>query len=217
MRQTRSDVARNRGLLVEAAIESFRELGWDVPLDAVARRAGVGNATLYRHFPTRQDLNEAAFVEIRSRLTEVLDRYRSVDDGWAALHGLVVEIFSTARVGPAMGGSLQDRIDTSPSLRSLVAEVRGVLHQVLRSAQEQGSVRADVDVDDLGLLVDSLRSVIASSDRTAPQVWRRHLVLMLDALRAEAASPLPPRQPAPAAPTWSAPQSTVVAPDRPAG
>ena len=46
MRQQRSDVARNRRLLVEAAIESFQEFGWDVPLDTVARRAGVGNATL---------------------------------------------------------------------------------------------------------------------------------------------------------------------------
>jgi len=56
VRQLRSDVARNRRLLVEAAMESFQELGWDVPLDTVARRAGVGNATLYRHFPTRDDL-----------------------------------------------------------------------------------------------------------------------------------------------------------------
>ena len=72
MRQPRSDVARNRRLLVEAAIESFQEFGWDVPLDRVARRAGVGNATLYRHFPTRDDLYEGAFAEIHERLGAVL-------------------------------------------------------------------------------------------------------------------------------------------------
>lgn len=193
MRQRRSDVARNRRLLLEAAIESFHEFGWDVPLDTVARRAGVGNATLYRHFPSRDDLYEAAFAEIRERVAAVLDRYRDVDDGWTALHGLLFDIYSTAPVGPAMGSPAQDRLATSPSLRSVVTETRDVLDRVLRLAQRQGSARADVDVEDLGLLLDSLRPVVAASDKVAPELWQRHLVLVLDALRAEAASPLPPR------------------------
>jgi AcrR family transcriptional regulator len=193
VRQPRSDVARNRKLLVEAAIESFHALGWDVPLDTVARRAGVGNATLYRHFPTRDDLYEAAFAEIRERLAAVLDRYRDADDGWQALHGLIFEIYSTAPVGPAMGTPAQDRLDTSPSLRSVVSETRDALERVLRLAQSQGSARTDVDLEDLGLLLDSLRPLVAASDRAAPELWQRHLVLLLDALRTGAASPLPPR------------------------
>lgn len=193
MRQPRSDVTRNRRLLVEAAIESFHELGWDVPLDAVARRAGVGNATLYRHFPTRDDLYEAAFAEIRERLAAVLGRYRDVDDGWRALHGLVVEIYSTAPVGPAMGSPAQERLDTSPSLTSVVTDVRDALDRVLRLAQRQGSVRTDVDIEDLGLLLDSLRPIVAASAKVAPELWQRHLALVLDALRTGAASPLPPR------------------------
>jgi AcrR family transcriptional regulator len=189
----RSDVARNRRLLVEAAIESFEELGWDVPLDAVARRAGVGNATLYRHFPTRDDLYEAAFAEIHSRLAAVLDRYRDVDDGWRALRTLMVEMCSAAPIGPAMGNPVQKRLDTSPSLRAAVAEIRDTLDRVLRLAQSQGSARTDVDLEDLLLLLDPLRSVVAASHDVAPEFWQRHLVLLLDALRAEAASPLPPR------------------------
>ena len=112
MRQPRSDVTRNRRLLVEATIESFHDHGLDVPLDTVARRAGVGNATLYRHFPTRDDL------------------------------------------------------------------------------YEEGAVRADVDVENLALLVDALRPVVAASANDAPELWHRHLVLVLDALRPGAASPL---------------------------
>ena len=192
MPQLRSDVARNRRLLVEAAIGSFRELGWDVPLDTVARRAGVGNATLYRHFPSRNDLYEAVFAEVRARLVAVLDRYRDVDDGWRALHALIVEIFSTVPLGPAMGSVGQERLDCSPSLRSAVDEVRDTLDRVLRAAQRQGTVRPDVDVEDLGLLIDAMRTVVVVSDHVAPEFWRRHLVLLLDALRAPAASPLPP-------------------------
>ena len=193
MRQPRSDVTRNRRLLVEAAIESFHELGWDVPLDTVARRAGVGNATLYRHFPTREDLYEAAFAEIRERLAAVLDRYRDVDDGWQALHGLVVDLYSTAPVGPTMGSPAQERLDSSPSLRSVVTDIRDALDRLLRLAQSQGCARTDVDVEDLGLLLDSLRPLVAASAKAAPELWQRHLVLVLDAVRAGAASPLPPR------------------------
>ena len=192
MRQPRSDVARNRRLLVEAAVEAFHEHGWDVPLDTVARRAGVGNATLYRHFPTRDDLYEAAFAEVRERVAAVLDRYRDVDDGWAALHGLILEIYSVAPAGAAMDGPAQERLETSPSLRSVVTEVRDALDRALRSAQSQGSARPDVDLEDLVLLVGTLRPVVAASEKVAPQMWHRHLVLVLDALRAEAASPLPP-------------------------
>ena len=192
MRQPRSDVARNRRLLVEAAIESFQELGWDVPLDTVARRAGVGNATLYRHFPTRDDLHEAAFAEIHQRLVAVLARYRDGDDGWTALRGLVFEIYATAPVGPAIGTPAQERLDTSPSLRSVVAEIGEALDRLLRLAQSQGSARADVDLEDLGLLLDSVRPVVAVSAKVAPELWRRHLALVLDALRADAAGPLPP-------------------------
>jgi AcrR family transcriptional regulator len=193
VRQPRSDVARNRRLLVEAAIESFQELGWDVPLDTVARRAGVGNATLYRHFPTRDDLYEAVFAVLHERLGHVLERYRDVDDGWRALQGLIVEIYATAPVSPGVGSPAEDRLDTSPSLRAVVTEISEALDRVLRLAQTQGSVRPDVDLEDLGLLLESIKPVFAVSAKVAPELWRRHLALLLDALRAGGASPLPPR------------------------
>jgi AcrR family transcriptional regulator len=193
VRQPRSDVARNRRLLVEAAIESFQELGWDVPLDTVARRAGVGNATLYRHFPTRDDLYEAVFAVLHERLGHVLEHYENASDGWQALQGLIIDIYETAPVGPGVGSPAEDRLDTSPSLRAVVTEVGDALDRVLRLAQSQGSARADVDLEDLGLLLESVKPVFAVSARVAPELWRRHLVLLLDALRAGTASPLPPR------------------------
>ena len=193
MRQPRSDVARNRRLLVEATIEAVREHGWDVALDTVARRAGVGNATLYRHFPTRDDLYEAAFAEVRERLGAVLARYADVDDGRQALHEMIAAVYSTAPLAPGMNDPARERLDTSPSLRWIVTEVRATLARLLQLAQSQGSIRGDVDLEDLGLLLHSLRPIIAASDEVAPQMWRRHLTLLLDALRPGAASPLPDR------------------------
>ena len=75
----------------------------------------------------------------------------------------------------------------------LDAATSDALDRVLRLAQSQGSVRTDVDIEDLGLLLDSLRPLVAASAKVAPELWRRHLALVLDALRSEAASPLPPR------------------------
>jgi hypothetical protein len=91
-----------------------------------------------------------------------------------------------------MGSVAQEWLDCSPSLRSVVDEIRDTLDRVLRVAQRQGAVRPDVDVEDLGLLLDAMRPVVVVSDKVAPQFWRRHLVLLLDALRAPAATPLPP-------------------------
>jgi AcrR family transcriptional regulator len=193
VRRPRSDVARNRQRLVEAAIETFHEHGWDVPLDTVARRAGVGNATLYRHFPTRDDLYEAAFAEIRERLDAVLARYADVADGRQALHEVIAEIYAMASLGPGMNDPANDRLETSPSLRWIITEVRATLDRLLRLAQSQGSIRSDVDSEDLALLLHSLRSITVASDQVAPELWRRHLALVLDALRPEAASPLPAR------------------------
>ena len=105
----------------------------------------------------------------------MLGRYRDVDDGWQALRGLAVEIYATAPVGPAVGTPAQERLDSSPSLRSVVTEIGDALDRLLRLAQSQGSARTDVDLEDLGLLLDSVRPVVAASGKVAPELWRRHL------------------------------------------
>jgi hypothetical protein len=92
-----------------------------------------------------------------------------------------------------MSDPAKERLETSPSLRAIVAEVKATLDRLLRLAQSQGTVRADVDLADLALLLHSLRPVVVASDEVAPEMWRRHLTLVLDALRPGAASPLPAR------------------------
>jgi len=81
----RRDAARNRRLLVEAAGEVLREQGLDASLDEIARRAGVGNATLYRHFPTRERLYEVVFAEAGDMLERACNRALAIDDPWTAL------------------------------------------------------------------------------------------------------------------------------------
>lgn len=191
-RRPRRDAARNRRLLLQAAMETFRDEGPDVALDAIARRAGVGNATLYRHFPTRESLYDAVFADVRGRIAEVLARYADVTDARAALHAFIADIYTVSPAGIELGQLADRHVAVSPVLAATVGEVGATLSLLLRTAQEQGGIRPDVDVADLGLLLTSLKPVMAAAGETAPDVWHRHLALLLDALRPEAPTPLPP-------------------------
>src|SRR5919202_6975888 len=81
----RTDARRNRRRLLESAREVMREQGLDASLGEIARRAGVGNATLYRHFPTREALCEAVFAEFGSELEQIRKRVLRIEDPWTAL------------------------------------------------------------------------------------------------------------------------------------
>jgi AcrR family transcriptional regulator len=184
----RSDAARNAGRIVTAAREVFLELGTDASLDEVARRAGVGVATLYRHFASKEALYQAIvalrFVET---IDPVLVRARQDADPWRA----VVEVLSAAlelaagerpilvagRGRGLLGDDLRSRFMAS-------------FTQLVRRAQRAGVIRADLDAADLPRLVMMLIGTVWLPEDPA-RGWQRYLSLMLDALRPAAATPLP--------------------------
>ena len=88
-RGSRRDAQRNRALLVSAAREAFAEHGVDARLDEIARRAGVGSGTLYRHFPTREALVEAIFAERVGEFLALAEAGHVEPDGWAGLVGFL--------------------------------------------------------------------------------------------------------------------------------
>lgn len=191
-RAPRRDAARNRERLVEAALTTFLADGLDAPLDTVARRAGLGNATLYRHFPTRDDLLEAVFVSIREDVTRTLSHYEVVTDGHAAIGEFLEEMWRRVPLSSPLGRLTDANRDSSPALRGVFEDVTATLARLLALGQEQGTVRPDVDFADLMLLLSTLRPIMLATDDLEPQVWHRHVALALDALRPLAYSPLPP-------------------------
>src|SRR6478735_3038481 len=92
-RGPRSDAARNADKLLRAARSLVQEHGPEVSLDAIARRAGVGNATLYRHFPTRADLVDAVFRDSLTGTMDAGERARKAPDAWAGLTGYLEVVF----------------------------------------------------------------------------------------------------------------------------
>ena len=188
----RADALRNRERIVSAAREMFVEFGPDVPLDEIARRAGVGNATLYRHFPDRATLVREVVLSVMSRTTEQADRAAAEEaDPFAALRRFVHRA-ADERIGalcPMLSGALDhDHSDLQAGREHLEDAVRGLVE----AAQSAGRMRTDVAVGDLMVALSQLtRPLPGTACPNMDRFVHRHLQLFLDGLEAPARSELP--------------------------
>ena len=190
-RTLRSDAERNRRLVLEAAAAAFAEDGLEVGMAAIARRAGVGNATVFRRFPSKDVLIEAIIEE---KIDEVLVAARSaaeIEDPWQAL---VTCLETTAELQARDRGFFQATeqfLLDHPDLLRRHRPIIEALEPLIERAQRAGVVRDDVTtLDVIGLVKGSVACLPPSRDLRLDG-WRRFLALLLDALRPEAATPLP--------------------------
>jgi len=184
----RRDAQRNHELLVEAARELFMEQGVEAPLEEVARRAGLGIGTLYRHFATRDALVEAIVERRMSELLMIAGAALSAPDGWEGLVRLLERTLELQAGDRMLKDVLMRYSPETARLESAREEVRRSFEQILVRARDEGALRRDFALPDLALLLWSFAPVIDATARVAPNAWRRHLRWLLDGLRAEAAS-----------------------------
>ncbi|GAY14732.1 TetR/AcrR family transcriptional regulator [Mycobacterium sp. shizuoka-1] len=152
-RPLRADAARNRARVLQVAYEVFAEQGLGVPIDEIARRAGVGAGTVYRHFPTKEALFEAVIGE-RIRLVVARGRELLAAEPATALFDFMRE---TARTGAADHGMVEALagygIDLDTAAPGAEAEFLGLLGEMLAAAQQAGTARTDVGVAELKALL----------------------------------------------------------------
>jgi AcrR family transcriptional regulator len=186
-RPQRADARRNFDALLAAAREVFADQGTDASLEDVARRAGVGIGTLYRHFPSRQALLEAVYrdqVESLSARAEELAGAQSPLDALAEWLRAMLKFSSTKR---SMTSALLATLGTDSELLSACATViRGSAETLLARAQQAGMVRQDADAGDVMRLVHAVN--IATEKAADPGQADRMLALILDGLRPRPAS-----------------------------
>ena len=182
----RADARRNRERLLAAATAAFAEHGADAPLEEIARGAGVGIGTLYRHFPTRLALQEAVF---RSQVETVCARGNelaadpSPGDAFAAWLRVLGGFLATKR---GLSQALIATFGKDSELISSCSQVmRGTAERLLSRAQRAGAVRADLTTVDVMRLVHG----IAVATESAPGEADRLMSLMLDGLRNHQAGP----------------------------
>lgn len=190
-RVTRRDAIANRDRILAAAREVFVERGPNAPLDEIARRAGTGIATLYRHFPDRAAL-ALAVVEaaVHAATAAVRAATAAEPDPFAALRRYVHEALDlgVAAVIPTL-------LDTVPHVDpALTAEGGALLDDLVRSAQVAGLLRPDVTVGDLGTLVVRLSRPLPGGLPAGVEaaLAHRHADIVLDGLRAAAATTVLP-------------------------
>ncbi|MFF7560570.1 TetR/AcrR family transcriptional regulator [Streptomyces pseudovenezuelae] len=189
----RRDARRNRELLTEAAHEVFTEQGLEAPLDVIARRAGVGNATLYRHFPSRAALVEAVFRDPLTGTMAAGERARAATDPWEGLVGYLEAVFAVLATDRGTNDLMTTHIEGVESLQAVHAHNRATMELLLRRGRDEGSIRADVTTEDVLFALAALgRAVPSLATAVGPDAWRRPLTLLLAGLRASpAAAPLP--------------------------
>jgi AcrR family transcriptional regulator len=187
----RRDAIERRERLIAAAQREFAARGVNASLEGIARDAGVAIGTLYRHFPTRLDLLMAAF---EPRLQEFLDGAKSaleVDDPWEGLVSCLENLFRVQAGDRGFNDFLSRRFPGNADTERIHDQMCRQIESVLVRAQEAGQARSDIALADVVNLIWSIGRMMDATNTTAPNEWRRHLYLMLDAYRAERAHPLP--------------------------
>jgi AcrR family transcriptional regulator len=180
-RQLRKDAARNRARVLDAAHECVASKGVTVSTEEIARCAGVGIGTVFRHFPTKEELLQAVFAERLSRFAAEADRLAGQEEPRTALFAVLRRAVDTYATKHAIGDALSAAgVDAGPLAAQAGGTLRRVLGGLLAQAQEAGTVRADVTVDDLlALLVGTLK---AAEHRGGSR--ERLLSVLLDGLKA---------------------------------
>jgi len=186
----RSDARRNRERLVASARELFASHGVDVPVEEVTHRAGLGMGTLYRHFPTKEELIDAVLEDAFGEIVQMVERAAAEEDAWTGFTGFLEQALSLH----AQNRGLKDILATrrhGTRAEAMRARIRPLLRSLIGRAHEQGTLRADFTAQDLPMLFWTAGRVIETTAGVAPNYWRRYLALFLDGLRAPAATALP--------------------------
>jgi AcrR family transcriptional regulator len=187
-RPLRADAQRNRDRLLVAAVRAFSHDGPDVTLDAIAKDAEVGIGTLYRHFPTREELVEAAYRSELAKLCDAAAELAAAVPPDEAVRAWMDRFFDYMTTKRGMAGALRAVIASggnpfSESRDKLLAAISTLLH----AAVEAGTVRSDVEAGDVLAALSGIS--LAAEDPSQRAQARRLLDLLMDGLRHSAASP----------------------------
>lgn len=193
-RPLRADAQRNHERIIAAAHEAFAESGLETPIEEIARRAGVGPATVYRRFPNKESLLRAIIdvrlAELEPQLAAALSAADPWDGLFAALQAILdIQVRNLAFLQVlAQAGAL-------PHLKSELAErVMAPLYELFARAQAAGELRSDLDPSEVHVLIRMVAvTATEGHDCAAGPGWRRYLGLVADGLRTATPSTLPPR------------------------
>src|SRR5215218_1506164 len=179
-RGLRADAERNRERVLRAAREVFAEQGLDASTNEIARRAGVGVATLFRRFPTRDELVGAAFADKMSAYAAAIDDALADTDPWHGFCGFIERVCQMQADDRGFADVITMTFPTANALTEL-----------LDGAKAAGRLREDFAHQDVPLILMANAGVVTATRDAAPEAWRRLIGYLIQSFAAEAAQPLP--------------------------
>jgi len=195
-RPLRRDAERNRQRILRAASDVFTTRGLQVSLDDVAQHAGVGVGTVYRRFPDKESLVEALFEERIQAMAALAEKALAEPDSWTGL----VTFLESACTELATDRGLREILMFASYGRDRVergkARMQPLVTQLVQRAQRDGHVRQDLRPTDIIFIEFMLSSAAGYAEPVQPELWRRYLALITDALRPAREGPTPLPEPA---------------------
>jgi AcrR family transcriptional regulator len=192
----RADAARNRRRILDAAAAVFAERGLDASTAEIARRAGVGEATLFRRFPTKDDLVVAILAEQMDSVIAIAEDCLSEPHPWRAIERFFLAIVEQQVSDRGALDAVKEECMTRPALAGRRRHVMELVSRLLRRAQDAGVVRNDLTAPDLGLLAAGGSAVAGVAfPGLRDDLWKRYAGVILDGMRPEGATKLRPGPP----------------------
>ena len=192
-RPLRRDAERNRRRILQAADEVFTERGLEATLDDVARHAGVGVGTVYRRFPDKASLADALFEQRIDAILELAKHAHNEPDPWLALTSFLEDAAEMLSADRGLRQILMFAASGHDRVAYARDRMRPAVDLLLKRAQAEGLVRDDLSATDIPVIEFMLGGLTEYAGHVRPTIWRRYLVLILDALRParDSFSPLP--------------------------
>lgn len=177
-RPLRADARRNRDLIVEAARTAFASKGVDAPLEEIAKTVGVGQGTLYRHFPTREDLIAAAIQDDVDQLVRNSDKYAHGCDPFMALGEWLRELAMFSRTYSGLPNRVLDAsAGKSGSFSVVCGALESLTDRILVRAKEADQIRANVTAEDVFLLANAIAWSLTKTPGT--ELLDKHIDILL--------------------------------------
>jgi AcrR family transcriptional regulator len=180
-RPRRSDALRNRDRLLATASALFAERGLEVPLDEIARTAGVSIGTLYNHFPTRDALYNAIIPARLSALDQIVARALDIEDPWEGFVAYLEGVFGLQAQDRSLNDAIARRRPASDEIAAMCTRNVDDVQKLIARAKASGGLREDFEPMDLAMLGAAISQVIHESGD-----WRRFLSFSITGLRADA-------------------------------
>jgi AcrR family transcriptional regulator len=185
----RRDAQRTHDRIVAAARELFPQRGLDISLDDIARHAGVGVATAYRHFPQKEQLIDAVFADAMARTVELAVVAGEHDSAWDGLVFWMMSIAEMQASDLGLRALMKSRSRGGERAQQAHEQLARALSDLLARAREQGDLRGDIEISDVGIFNYMLGAAIDLTDRVEPDAWRRYLGIVLDGMRSARGAP----------------------------